>query len=358
MGKIKLLNSSENGYFANNQIDIADSIPTSGSYKVGDIIIKSTQTSGQAIGWICVQAGTPGIWSEFGGMLTDERELIINPESVGMDELSSEIKAQLVLLNSVNTSVRQIQNDLKDYATKEDLEKIDLSDYATKEDLENVEVDLSPYATKEELNNNVNNFMNNVGNLSSLNTSNKTIVGAINEVFQAGNNVKQNLVDALIAKGVSGVSTSDSWSDLITFIASPYFFYKEEKWYVENISGTTYNFKLNSNGYYESSNKGVHSSYSICKLVISNPLGKNVTMTYINSGESSYDYGIVSNLNNTLSLSSSADSSYLLNCKGSSSTSAKTLSLGKVDGFYYIKFIKDGSQNSGNDSFQFKITMS
>ena len=42
-----------------------------------------------------------------------------------------------------------------------------------------------------------------VGELSNLQTTDKdNIVDALNEVFQLGNDVKQNLVDALIAKGV------------------------------------------------------------------------------------------------------------------------------------------------------------
>ena len=77
MGKIKLLNTNNNGYFENNQLDIADSIPTEGDYNVGDIVIKATQVEHAAIGWICIEAGNPGVWSEFGGMLTDEREIFI-----------------------------------------------------------------------------------------------------------------------------------------------------------------------------------------------------------------------------------------------------------------------------------------
>ena len=71
MGKIKLLNTAENGYFNNNQLGISDSIPTDGEFNVGDIIIKANQVANEAIGWICVEAGNPGIWSEFGGMLTE-----------------------------------------------------------------------------------------------------------------------------------------------------------------------------------------------------------------------------------------------------------------------------------------------
>lgn len=55
-----------------------------------------------------------------------------------------------------------------------------------------------------------------LGDGNQLLTSNKdTIVAAINEAFQYGNSVKQSLVDALIAKGVTNISTSTSMSDLI-----------------------------------------------------------------------------------------------------------------------------------------------
>lgn len=50
-------------------------------------------------------------------------------------------------------------------------------------------------------------------------TQDKNIIGAINEVFQSGVNVKQQLVDALIAKGIGGISTSDSFEVLIGKIA-------------------------------------------------------------------------------------------------------------------------------------------
>lgn len=50
-----------------------------------------------------------------------------------------------------------------------------------------------------------------------LTNSKSTIVDAINEVFQYGNSVKQNLVDALIAKGVQA-STSETFDSLIAKI--------------------------------------------------------------------------------------------------------------------------------------------
>jgi hypothetical protein len=124
---------------------------------------------------------------------------------------------------------------------------------------------------------------------------------------------------------------------------------------VSSISSTTYGFSL-SNGYYESQNKGVNSSFAICKVTITNPYGANVYMDYINYAEANYDYGLVSKLNTTLTSSSTADTSnVLLNCKSNSSASSKTLDLGKVEGYYYVKFIKDSSQHKNNDSFKFTI---
>ena len=163
MGKIKLLNTNNNGYFENNQIDISDSIPTEGNHVVGDIVIKETQVEHMAIGWICIEAGNPGVWSEFGGMFDVPIEL--DPESVGMNELNSEVKSKLLLSDSIVINVQALQSAVANCATKDDLKNIDLSLYATKEDLENIDISET------------------VGELGNLETEDKSnLVNAINEV--------------------------------------------------------------------------------------------------------------------------------------------------------------------------------
>ena len=226
MGKIKLLNTNNNSYFENNQIDISDSIPTEGNHVVGDIVIKETQVEHMAIGWICIEAGNPGVWSEFGGMFDEPIEL--EPESVGMNELNSEVKSKLLLSDSIVINVQALQSAVANCATKEDLKNIDLSLYATKEDLENIDlslyatkedlnnIDLTPYATKEDLNN-IDLTPYQEKEDENLQTTDKTVIGAINEVFQSGVNVKQNLVDTLIAKGVD-CSTSNTFDEIINKI--------------------------------------------------------------------------------------------------------------------------------------------
>jgi hypothetical protein len=44
----------------------ASSIPTTGTWNVGDIVYNYTPTAGGNIGWVCVTAGTPGTWKTFG----------------------------------------------------------------------------------------------------------------------------------------------------------------------------------------------------------------------------------------------------------------------------------------------------
>ena len=194
MGKIKLLNTNNNGYFENNQIDISDSIPTEGNHVVGDIVIKETQVEHMSIGWICIEAGNPGVWSEFGGMFENDEPIVLDPGSVGMDELNSEVKSKLLLGDSIVVNVQALQSAVANCASKEDLKNIDLSLYATKEDLNNI--DLSLYATKEDLENI--DITDTVGLLDELETSEKnTLVGAINELYRIMNENKNEAIAAI-----------------------------------------------------------------------------------------------------------------------------------------------------------------
>jgi len=47
-----------------NTIKFGTAAPTTGTYKVGDIVINTTPVSGSAFAWSCSAAGTPGTWIE------------------------------------------------------------------------------------------------------------------------------------------------------------------------------------------------------------------------------------------------------------------------------------------------------
>lgn len=51
----------------NNRLQTVDrTYPTAGSYNAGDIVWNSEPRINQYVGWICVQAGSPGLWEPFG----------------------------------------------------------------------------------------------------------------------------------------------------------------------------------------------------------------------------------------------------------------------------------------------------
>ena len=126
------------------------------------------------------------------------------------------------------------------------------------------------------------------------------------------------------------------------------------------VSTGTYPFELNTNGYYESTNKGQSSSYSYATL---NYEGfDELVLECINSGESNYDYGIISQPDVQLSESTKDDGAtgstkVFKNFSGQSSTNPVQLTIPSDEGSHFItiKYKKDGGGDSGNDSLQFKV---
>lgn len=121
----------------------------------------------------------------------------------------------------------------------------------------------------------------------------------------------------------------------------------------------SYTFTKNSNGYYESNNKGVQSSYALCKIqfnVVND--GSTITFDCISYGESNYDYGLFSQLDGTLASSNTADSNAYFSFYGKASSSVQQVvytNVSKGTHSIYIKYRKDGSVDSGNDTLQWKI---
>lgn len=125
---------------------------------------------------------------------------------------------------------------------------------------------------------------------------------------------------------------------------------------VSNLGGS-YGFYENSSGYYESNNKGHPNSYALCKIQFSTGTGY-IYLDCINYAESSYGFGIISNIDQTLSSSSSVDGTYFFSFSGKQSSSVQTVAIPVPDSdehFITVKYKKDGSVNTGNDSLQFKV---
>ena len=129
-------------------------------------------------------------------------------------------------------------------------------------------------------------------------------------------------------------------------------------WNVESTG--TYPFQLNTNDYYESTNKGQDDSYSYATLNYSGY--ENLVLECINFAESDFDYGIISQPDVQLSESIEDDgetgsTNVFHNFKGQSSENPFQLTI-PSDGethFITIKFRKDSSTAEGDDSLQFKV---
>ena len=132
-------------------------------------------------------------------------------------------------------------------------------------------------------------------------------------------------------------------------------------WSVESVTGASYGFALNSSGYYESGNKGKKSSSAVCKVVLDIKSYCKMYVDCINYAESNYDYGLLSKLDTTFTTSATADTSNVFKSfKGQQSSNVVavdygTLSVGSHS--FYVKFVKDSSQDSNYDTLQFKVRL-
>ena len=130
---------------------------------------------------------------------------------------------------------------------------------------------------------------------------------------------------------------------------------------VEQVSDvTTQQFQLNDNNYYESKCQKINSGWSLCKIVFSG--SGSCTLHCISNGESSFDYGIIGNINQTLSSSNTDDGAtgttkVKKNFKGESSTEVKDVVFDTINNgdFIMCKYRKDGGGDQGFDSLQFQV---
>ena len=133
-----------------------------------------------------------------------------------------------------------------------------------------------------------------------------------------------------------------------------------ESYTVTNVT-TTYGFELNGSGYYESNNQGHSSSCALARISFSLPVRANIVFTVINYAESTYDFGLLSEVDEQLNTNASADSSNVYwSGKNNNSSSPQTVTYSNVSaGTHTIdaKYFKDQYTDSNNDSLQFKVTI-
>lgn len=118
----------------------------------------------------------------------------------------------------------------------------------------------------------------------------------------------------------------------------------------------------NPSGYFYSGNSGESSSYAIGKIEFVSDRERTVILHCVNFAEANYDYGTISQVDQMLGLSSGYDGAsgtekVLKTFQGQSSNSVVPVEITIPEGehFVCVKFVKDSSGNSGNDSLKFSI---
>lgn len=195
----------------------------------------------------------------------------------------------------------------------------------------------------------------------SITSSDQNIITVSNIVINDDNTAITFNVNALTTERNATINISIQGQGMSFDFTGNFNVVKEitEAYEVVAVENASYGFELNDNGYYQSTNRGVSGSYAICQVNIINKNGKKIYFDCINSGESNYDFGILSKVNTSLSLSANEDSSdiYFKSFKGQSSTNIQVVEYtDAVDGcFIQVKYRKDGSGDQGNDTLQFKV---
>ena len=112
LNNFKVITDKLNTFFVDNKFMVASEIPTTGDFKVGDIIINNGPTNVDEPMWICVEAGNPGTWTVFnsgggsGGRLSTARNrVVLNGESksevsIGVSGFNKASDVLMVFINS------------------------------------------------------------------------------------------------------------------------------------------------------------------------------------------------------------------------------------------------------------------
>ena len=132
----------------------------------------------------------------------------------------------------------------------------------------------------------------------------------------------------------------------------------------------SYGFAL-SNGYYVSQNKGVDKSCAVARISFDLPVASDITFTFINYAEATYDFGVFGNVDVALTTNyypagsggaTISETSYKLACNTSTynKSTTQTLTYSNVSAgshFIDVKYSKDDASAANNDTLQFQVVI-
>ena len=234
-------------FFSNKKFLIGSNTPTQGKFEVGDLIVNTGSGAASTPMWICSKAGQPGEWSPVGvgSKYTTEKSLMVVSNAVSEVEIGVEFDKRydtlLVFINDAymteGTDYLLEGNKIKvigDEAWNENLTNdftFEFVVFKSIADLAEGNIAISPEQiedgsiTLDKLAQSFADALNNIEPLdltpyqqitsNDLITNNKTITGAINELFINANNGKQLIASAIGNPLIDSNSTFQAMSEAI-----------------------------------------------------------------------------------------------------------------------------------------------
>ena len=240
-------------FFSNKKFLIGSEPPTQGKFEVGDLIVNTGSGVASTPMWICSKAGQPGEWSPVGvgSKYTTEKSLVVVSSAVSEVEIGIEFDDRcdtlLVFINdaymSQDTDYLLDGNKIKvvgDEAWNENLTNdftFEFVIFKSIADIGEGNIVISPEQiedksiTLDKLEQSLVDALNNIEPLdltpyqqttsNDLITNNKTITGAINELFISANNGKELIANA-IGEPLSSNDTFSAMSSDINGLLSTF----------------------------------------------------------------------------------------------------------------------------------------
>ena len=234
-------------FFSNKKFLIGSEPPTQGKFEVGDLIVNTGSGAASTPMWICNKAGQPGEWSPVGvgSKYTTEKSLVVVSTAVSEVEMGIEFDYRydtlLVFINdaymSQGTDYLLDGNKIKvvgDEAWNENLTNDFTFEFVVFKSIADIgegNIVISPEQiedksiTLDKLEQSLVDALNNIEPLdltpyqktasNDLITNNKTITGAINELFINANNGKQLIASAIGNPLIDSNSTFKAMSEAI-----------------------------------------------------------------------------------------------------------------------------------------------
>ena len=240
--------SQLNNYFSNKYLMSSDSLPTEGTFELGDIIINTGDNIEEEPFWICTKAGDPGEWRTINiksttKMISFKNRVVLtkatNIVDIGID-FDKNKDSLIVFINDAHAyedidytiegrnivsigdklwNEGLIEDYIFEFVVFKSILDIDDSDYITlsSELFKDGSIPLSKLEDeikyKIEGLATINEYQK--VNDETLSTTNKTVVGAINELFQNVDSGKQLIADAIDDASITKDSTFSAMSEVI-----------------------------------------------------------------------------------------------------------------------------------------------